>query len=174
MTPVWQFAPLAALACATLVMAWASVGLSRRVGAARAASDALTRRVDELSLRIRTVEARKLKATRDDSAHSRPIPTRSATIRRADPGTPAIAATPRLIAVPSLATVGSGTAATEAAEELSRRFGSIWNLADAGEPADAIARATGHPIGQVELILGLRRSSGSASTIEATGATSHV
>ncbi len=30
-------------------------------------------------------------------------------------------------------------------------------MADEGMPVDAIARETGYPIGQVELILGLRR-----------------
>ena len=38
----------------------------------------------------------------------------------------------------------------------------IWALADAGAPAEAIARETGQPIGQVELILGLRRQLGRA------------
>ena len=37
------------------------------------------------------------------------------------------------------------------------RFGGVWGMADAGMPAEAIARETGQPIGQVELILGLRR-----------------
>ena len=44
-----------------------------------------------------------------------------------------------------------------AATELARRFGAIWDLADAGSTAEAIARRTDQPIGQVELILGLRR-----------------
>jgi hypothetical protein len=63
---------------------------------------------------------------------------------------------PTLIAVPSLAASVAETSA-EAAVELGRRFGAIWALADAGEPAEAIARTIGQPIGQVELILGLRR-----------------
>jgi hypothetical protein len=38
-----------------------------------------------------------------------------------------------------------------------RRFGDVWSLAERNMPVEAIARATGCPIGQVELIVGLRR-----------------
>lgn len=44
----------------------------------------------------------------------------------------------------------------EVVAEMARRFGGIWDLADSGASPLAIARATGQPIGQVELILGLR------------------
>ncbi len=40
---------------------------------------------------------------------------------------------------------------------LSQRYAAIWDLADSGASPDVIARATGQPIGQIELILGLRR-----------------
>jgi hypothetical protein len=63
---------------------------------------------------------------------------------------------PTLIAIPSLSAISSEASAVAAAE-LGRRFGAIWALADAGQAPEAIARATGQPIGQVELILGLRR-----------------
>lgn len=62
---------------------------------------------------------------------------------------------PVLITVPDLALVPSGQDA-EAGAEFDRRFGGIWALADGGADAPAIARATGVPVGQVELILGLR------------------
>jgi hypothetical protein len=62
---------------------------------------------------------------------------------------------PTLIAVPNLA--GSPGKAAPVAEELNRRFGPIWALAEAGLSADAIAVRSGQPVGQVELILGLRR-----------------
>lgn len=74
--------------------------------------------------------------------------------RRADPPEPGPASGPTLIAVPDLA---GRSPEPEALAELARRFGAIWDLADAGASPDAIARATGQPIGQVELILGLRR-----------------
>jgi hypothetical protein len=75
---------------------------------------------------------------------------------RIDPSAAKAPGGPTLIAVPSLSSSVAETSA-EAAAELGRRFGAIWTLADAGEPADAIARTIGQPIGQVELILGLRR-----------------
>jgi hypothetical protein len=75
---------------------------------------------------------------------------------RFDVSSPAIP-NPTLITVPSMAAPGSETIAHDAAEALSRRYGPIWDLADAGEAPSAIAQATGQPIGQVELILALRR-----------------
>ncbi|MFO0908627.1 MAG: hypothetical protein U0794_09735 [Isosphaeraceae bacterium] len=67
---------------------------------------------------------------------------------------------PTLIRVPNLVdcTPRDETGSdAESALELGRRFRGIWDLADTGLPPDTIARETGHPIGQVELILGLRR-----------------
>jgi hypothetical protein len=62
---------------------------------------------------------------------------------------------PTLIAVPQL---GAGPSDKETAvSELSQRYAAIWALADNGATADVIARATGQPIGHIELILGLRR-----------------
>ena len=66
----------------------------------------------------------------------------------------AVPSGPTLIAVPDLAAPAGDAAPTV---ELGRRFGAIWELADAGASAESIARATAQPIGQVELILGLRR-----------------
>ena len=63
---------------------------------------------------------------------------------------------PTLIAIPNLS-AGEPQPTNDAAEELSDRFGGIWILADSGHTADEIARATELPIGQVELILALRR-----------------
>ena len=62
---------------------------------------------------------------------------------------------PTLIAVPNLA--ATPDAANAASDELGQRFGPLWSLADQGLSPDAIAQRTGQPIGQVELILGLRR-----------------
>jgi hypothetical protein len=74
--------------------------------------------------------------------------------RRVDRGESNAARGPTLIAVPHLpAPASEGSAAAD----LDRRFGAIWALADSGASADEIARGTGQPIGQVELILGLRR-----------------
>lgn len=62
---------------------------------------------------------------------------------------------PTLIAVPNLA--AAPDTANAASEELGQRFGPLWSLADGGLSPEAIAQRTGQPIGQVELILGLRR-----------------
>jgi hypothetical protein len=62
---------------------------------------------------------------------------------------------PTLIAVPNLAAASQDRQA--ALNGLNQRYAAIWSLADTGAPPDVIARATGQPIGQIELILGLRR-----------------
>ena len=154
MTPGWQTATLATLGAAALAMASATIAMARRSGRERAGCDALARRVDDLSLRLRAIESaigpRSAPGAVGEVKPSRPR-------RRVDAASPSAIAGPTLIAVPSMAAGGSEVIAQEAATGLGRRFGPIWDLADAGEPAGAIARATGHPIGQVELILALRR-----------------
>jgi hypothetical protein len=76
--------------------------------------------------------------------------------RRIDRADPSAITGPTLIAVPNLVPPRSATTATAMAE-LVQRFGAIWDLVDAGASAEVIARETGYPVGQVELILGLRR-----------------
>jgi hypothetical protein len=61
-----------------------------------------------------------------------------------------------LIAVPNLATTPANDR-DAAVNGLTQRYSAIWTLADQGASAEVIARATGQPIGQIELILGLRR-----------------
>lgn len=61
---------------------------------------------------------------------------------------------PILIAVPDLA--APSPEAPTIPPEFVERFGGIWDLAAEGASADAIARATGQPIGRIELILALR------------------
>jgi hypothetical protein len=62
---------------------------------------------------------------------------------------------PRLIAIPNLASTANDREST--VSSLNQRYAAIWSLADTGASPDVIARATGQPIGQIELILGLRR-----------------
>ncbi|WP_169978782.1 hypothetical protein [Tautonia rosea] len=71
---------------------------------------------------------------------------------------------PTLIRVPDLTgpgkVVGSQAEAARkslASNDLAQRFARIWAMADQGASADRIAEATGQPIGQVELVLNLRR-----------------
>jgi hypothetical protein len=69
-----------------------------------------------------------------------------------------------LISVPNLAADQDDRDASSSS--LSQRYGAIWTLADGGASPEVIAKATGQPIGQVELILGLRKHiDGSRSTI---------
>jgi hypothetical protein len=41
--------------------------------------------------------------------------------------------------------------------ELEEKHGDVWRRGEAGEAADAIARDTGRPVGEVEMVLRLRR-----------------
>jgi hypothetical protein len=69
-----------------------------------------------------------------------------------------------LISVPNLAS--SADDRDQSASPLSQRYAAIWALADQGGSPDVIAKATGQPIGQIELILSLRRHiDGSRTTI---------
>jgi hypothetical protein len=71
---------------------------------------------------------------------------------------------PSLIAVPDLA--GLPEERDSSTSPLSQRYAAIWALAETGASPEVIARATGQPIGQIELILGLRRHiDGSRTTI---------
>ena len=62
---------------------------------------------------------------------------------------------PRLIAVPSLEP--SQNDRDVSVNGLKERHAAIWALADSGAAPEVIARATAQPIGQIEVILGLRR-----------------
>jgi hypothetical protein len=111
----------------------------------------VARRLEELTNRHRALEARLAKL---EAAAELPLVEGRRASRRVDPGEAAIGG-PTLIAIPSLGAPASPS--TETADELARRFGAVWALADAGLPTEAVARETGYPVGQVELILGLRR-----------------
>ncbi len=117
-------------------------------------------RLDTLAGRVDALEARsapgaplvRTGATPTPSPDRTPVP-----VIRIDRVTPTVAG-PTLIRVPDLSAATQGPSAPEqAATELGRRYAAIWGMADAGERPEAIARATGQPIGQVELILGLKR-----------------
>lgn len=105
-----------------------------------------------------------------------PAPAPREAVRRADPPDERPYAGPTLIAVPDLA-AGADPAASAglATAELADRFGAIWEMAGAGLDAGAIAREVGQPVGQVELILGLRRQlaaaggSGAGASAAGTG-----
>ncbi|HEV3163077.1 MAG TPA: hypothetical protein VGZ22_03470 [Isosphaeraceae bacterium] len=129
---------------------------------------------ETLAVRLRTVDRllARLEAVAGETTppepHSRTVAALSArkaarrgATRRFDRAEVSAVTGPTLIAVPDLG--ASPGEAAAAATELARRFGAIWDLADTGASPEAIARGTGQPIGQVELILGLRRQLGTAS-----------
>ena len=62
---------------------------------------------------------------------------------------------PFLIAVPNLEPAPNDRGVT--VNGLKERYAAIWALADSGATLEEMARATGQPIGQIELILGLSR-----------------
>lgn len=129
--------------------------------------------VADLAGRVRDLEAAGFARFVAASTRPEPDPTppRHPLARQADrpapspspkPPTPS---GPTLIAVPNLAVGPSGPAPSAtpgAAADLGRRFGDVWALADSGASAQSIAGRTGHPVGQVELILGLRRQAAPA------------
>ncbi len=63
---------------------------------------------------------------------------------------------PTLIAVPNLAT-DEEQREGRAGSDLGTLHGEAWALAAVGAPPQEIARQTGRPIGQIELIVGLYR-----------------
>jgi hypothetical protein len=130
-----------------------SVSLVLPKGPARSRNDDLARRVDELLGMHRALEARLTKVEAASVNPAASVDRKPS--RRVDPGASATSAGPTLISVPDLAAPPASNA--EAAAEFDRRFGPVWGMADEGMPVDAIARETGYPVGQVELILGLRR-----------------
>ena len=122
--------------------------------------DEISRGIEDLAERQRAVESLLTRLEAREAARTvAPASSRGSgpspiAPRRADRGETNAARGPTLIAVPHLAAPASEGSA---AADLDRRFGAIWALADSGASAEEIARGTGQPIGQVELILGLRR-----------------
>ncbi len=161
MTSAQVLAILATVGAAFLAQSIASALLFRRVRALSLRTASVDPGPDDLDDRVRSLEARLARLEAEGVAQGRKSSTASGPgdpkrIRRLDRRQVASSDGPVLIAVPSLASTPSA-ALTEAAAEFDRRFGAIWALADSGAPLDEIARQTGHPVGQVELILGLRR-----------------
>jgi hypothetical protein len=168
---------------------WTALAITLAVGSAlgaavlglicrwqRAALVEVEARLDALVGRIARLEAREaaprpVVVAAPALASTPPAPRREP-IRRTEPAAATAVTGPTLIAVPNLAAaslVGESGPADLVSTDLGRRFGAIWELADAGVAADAIARATGQPIGQVELILGLKRQLATAGAGDGAG-----
>lgn len=158
-SPTPELTALAAFSGLGLTLAALALGAAvrRRSGADRVET---ARRLDTLTARVAALESRTASEPEPESRTvsvpvSVPVPV---PVRRADRPSARVPAGPTLISVPNLSAGPAGSTSTGvAALELGRRYAAIWERADAGDPAETIARDTGQPIGQVELILGLKR-----------------
>jgi hypothetical protein len=164
-SPAWtRLAELVAFVC---LIVFAAVGaiLFRRLATRLQQVDG---RIHELTHRLGQVESnleqaggvtqavrlRSWKSSpRSDTQASEKPPTGTALVT-AEPGVPA--ARPTLISVPNLAEDGRPVD-PRLGTELGQKHSEVWSLADAGLASEEIARRTGQPIGQVELIVGLHR-----------------
>jgi hypothetical protein len=173
MPPVSWFVPCVAVATLLLAVAWPAVAwfvLTRRQARSE---QSVERRFADLTHQSRALEARlerffeefgKTPAREGELEHaqmSRPRwsgpswPTTRAQQRRNPATTWVDGAEPPLIVVPNLAAAANDREVV--VNGLTQRYAAIWSLAASGSSAEVIARATGQPIGQIELILGLRR-----------------
>ena len=177
MSSVLQIAFGAVVLAATLVQTFVCAVLWRLASSARTVQDqeqgrsaALNLRLDALESLLRTILPEpKAQRIVESSPSTAPVEVSKPVVRplgtpRADSGESRFPSGPTLIAVPSLNASGSERAASDASAEMGRRFGAIWSLADSGASAEVIARALGQPVGQVELILGLRRPPNTIAT----------
>ncbi|WP_406696034.1 hypothetical protein V5E97_34065 [Singulisphaera sp. Ch08] len=147
----------AVLGLTLTILAWVVVQLRRQPVATWVKNlDDLRTRQDALEAMMEKANSTRL-AEPALKAHPGPPLRRPGTrSRRIDAAEPTAVSGPTLIAVPSLVTASLPSSAA-VTHDLGRRFSPIWDLADTGATPDEIARSTGQPIGQVELILALRR-----------------
>jgi hypothetical protein len=149
--------PPTSLACA-LGLAASAGGLAlaaARLVRLRAECRAITLRLESLTARVARLESVPSAVTAP--APSRPENGRGSRPRlRPDPPGPAKPLHPTLIQVPNLAAASPPGEPPDLAG-MAVRFSAVWEQAASGASAEAIARETGQPVGQVELILGLRR-----------------
>lgn len=136
------------LAC-LLILATLSTGaclfLVRRLDVLSHAHEVTERRVVQLAFELRRLERRASLAAAGavggDLGEGQPPP-----LANHEPPT-------SLISVPDLGLDGLDEVSTGLAE----KHGEVWSLIEAGLTPQEIARETGRPIGQVEVILGLYR-----------------
>src|SRR5262249_38188637 len=134
----------------------------------------LTSRLHDLQVRLGRCEsswktragpgkAKPVGSTREWPILASAPPVNSGAGRAAIPSA-ALGTEPPLIAVPNLASTSTSREGNATHSTLAQRYAAIWTLADSGTSPEVIARATGQPIGQIELILGLRRQIEEART----------
>ncbi len=164
MPPDWWFLTMSMMLLVSVLPAVAlgllSIMQARRL---RQVDQMLEQRCRSMADRLRAIEER-LAPAPPDGAHPnrvpRPASTRGTSVRvhRSSPPGPGgtrPSGETTLITVPELASVPRD--AEGSFNDLKDRHAMIWELAEKGTAPEVIARATGQPIGQVELILGLRR-----------------
>ncbi len=122
----------------------------------------LTQRLLVIESRIKELENHDHRAPDDQQTppgHSAPGEARQGRPTQsflADRGDKNARTEPTLIAIPDLG-AGAEESQGRAGSEFGERHGEAWTLAAAGVPPEDIARQTGQPIGQIELIVGLYR-----------------
>ncbi|SIO61919.1 hypothetical protein SAMN05444166_6895 [Singulisphaera sp. GP187] len=148
----------AVLGLTVIVLAWVVVQLRRTsiTTLAKVVDDLRTRQDDVETLMEREDATRLVEPTLKVQHPGPPVRRPGTRSRRVDTAEPTAVSGPTLITIPSLASASLPSSAA-VTHDLGRRFSPIWDLADTGATPDAIARSTGQPIGQVELILALRR-----------------
>jgi hypothetical protein len=136
------------LGAVALCVAWSRLRVATRASAREL--EALAKRVERLESSFVEPSPTLPPSVRPDA---RPTPS-----LRSDPPSAPAPANVTLITVPYLARSDStAESAANSSAELGARFAAIWESVDNGSSPAEIARATGEPIGQVELILNLRR-----------------
>ena len=141
-------APALLCLAATGIACW--IGFRRLEAVRRVTSE----RLDELTRRLRLIEARKPDVRMTSRVPGPFSPKPHSPGRRADcePQGPS----PTLIAIPNLAEEAQAVD-PQVETDLSLRHAEVWALAETGVAPAEIARRTGQPIGQVELVVGLYR-----------------
>lgn len=162
MRPVVILSVAAALLVLSQVASWLRV---RRLGLGviRTRIEDLENRqaaLEALAAEFRAAAAPEPAETPSVPSPSRVVPRpsvhrRQAPAQRVDAAQSSAVSGPTLISVPSLSSPAPTSEPVFA--DLGHRFRPIWELADRGATPDIIARSTGQPIGQVELILALKR-----------------
>lgn len=140
---VWLSASLACLLSLSLLSGAACLFLIRRAHRASQSEQSSEQRLIQLALDLRRLDqrVRELEGLHRDNG-----PAADSTER---------AAPPSLISIPDMSRPADGE--TDEAANLALKHADVWSMAERGLGAAEIARSTGRPIGQVELIVGLHR-----------------
>ncbi len=141
--PVWLSASLACLLSLSLLSCAACLFLIRRVNRPSRSEEVSEQRLIQLALDLRRLDQRVREL---EGRHRENGPAADSTDRPAPPS---------LISIPDMSRPADGE--TDEAANLAQKHADIWSMAERGLGAAEIARTTGRPIGQVELIVGLHR-----------------